>query len=92
VKFAKTGKPSFRPRYGVGARFGVFEPLTSALAHKRTLTRLFRMSALPPKADIADHDCHARFVPKADILRSSKNVPFVDHLVVAQPAALAKGH
>jgi len=27
------------------------------------------MSALPPKADIADHDWHVRFVPKADILR-----------------------
>jgi hypothetical protein len=25
------------------------------------------MSALPPKADIADHDPDVRFVPKADI-------------------------
>ena len=25
------------------------------------------MSALPPKADIAEHDRHVRFVPKADI-------------------------
>src|SRR6516162_6454562 len=25
------------------------------------------MSALPPKADIAKHECHVRFVPKADI-------------------------
>ena len=32
------------------------------------------------------------FVPKADILRRSKIEPFVDHLVGAQPAALAKGH
>jgi hypothetical protein len=24
------------------------------------------MSALPPKADIAERDCHVRFVPKAD--------------------------
>jgi hypothetical protein len=31
-------------------------------------------------------------VPKADILRRSKIVPFVDHLVGAQPAARAKGH
>ena len=30
------------------------------------------MSALPPKADIAEHDRHVRFVPKADI---SKGVP-----------------
>src|SRR6516162_8264596 len=26
-----------------------------------------RMSALPPKADIAEHDWHVRFVPKADM-------------------------
>jgi hypothetical protein len=25
------------------------------------------MSALPPKADMAQHDCDVRFVPKADI-------------------------
>ena len=25
------------------------------------------MSALPPKADIAGHECHVRYVPKADI-------------------------
>jgi hypothetical protein len=25
------------------------------------------MSALPPKADIVEHDRHVRFVPKADI-------------------------
>jgi len=30
------------------------------------------MSALPPKADIAESDWHVRFVPKADILRRSK--------------------
>jgi hypothetical protein len=28
------------------------------------------MSALPPKADIADRGCHVRFVPKADITLS----------------------
>ena len=31
-----------------------FEPLMSALGQKRTLKRLHPMSALPPKADIAD--------------------------------------
>jgi len=30
------------------------------------------MSALPPKADIVQRDRHVRFVPKADILRCSK--------------------
>jgi hypothetical protein len=50
------------------------------------------MSALPPKADINGPVFDVRFVPKADILRRSKIVPFVDHLVGAQPAALAKGH
>jgi len=32
------------------------------------------MSALPPKADIADSDCDVRYVPKADILRCGKSV------------------
>jgi hypothetical protein len=32
-----------------------------------------RMSALPPKADIAERDRHVRFVPKADILRCGKS-------------------
>jgi hypothetical protein len=33
------------------------------------------MSALPPKADIAERECHVRFVPKADMVRCSKNAP-----------------
>jgi hypothetical protein len=43
----------------------------SALGQKRTLKRLQPMSALPPKADIAQRDCHVRFVPKADIALQS---------------------
>src|SRR5262249_30004275 len=39
----------------------------SALGQKQTLRRMRRMSALPPKADIAKRDHHVRFVPKADI-------------------------
>jgi hypothetical protein len=31
------------------------------------------MSALPPKADIANCDRHVRFVPKAAVSRCSKN-------------------
>src|SRR5215469_9237444 len=38
----------------------------SALGQKRTLTHVHGMSALPPKADIAERRCHVRFVPKAD--------------------------
>jgi len=34
------------------------------------------MSALPPKADIAERECHVRFVPKADIRPAS-----FDHLI-----------
>jgi hypothetical protein len=30
------------------------------------------VSAIPPKADIAERECHVRFVPKADILRCGK--------------------
>jgi hypothetical protein len=40
---------------------------TSRLGQKRTLTRIQTMSALLPKADIAEHDWSARFVPQADI-------------------------
>jgi len=64
----------------------------SAFGQKQTLDRRPLMSALPPKADIGGDGCGVRFVPQADILRRSKIVPFVDHLVGAQPAALAKGH
>jgi hypothetical protein len=39
----------------------------SALGHERTLHDIETMSALPPKADIAEGDWHVRFVPKADI-------------------------
>ena len=38
----------------------------SALGQKRTLAGVRIMSALPPKADIADSDRHVRFVPKAE--------------------------
>jgi len=30
------------------------------------------MSAIPPKADIAERCCHVRFVPEADISRCGK--------------------
>jgi hypothetical protein len=39
----------------------------SALGQKRTSGHVRVMSALPPKADIAERECHVRFVPKADI-------------------------
>ena len=38
------------------------------------------MSALPPKADIAECDWNVCFVPKADILRCSKE-SLSDHLI-----------
>jgi len=47
----------------------------SALGQKQTLHRSIAMSAIPPKADIADHDPDVRFVPKADI------APSFDHVV-----------
>ena len=34
------------------------------------------MSALLPKADIIEREWHVRFVPKADILRCSKERPY----------------
>ena len=39
----------------------------SALGQKRTVSGISAMSALPPKADIAQRDRDVRFVPKADI-------------------------
>ena len=33
------------------------------LGQKQTLEHVCKMSALPPKADIREHDCHVRFVP-----------------------------
>jgi hypothetical protein len=40
----------------------------SALGQKRTSEQVRVMSALPPKADIAECDWDVRYVPKADIL------------------------
>src|SRR5215472_782594 len=42
----------------------------SALGQKRTWKCVRAMSALPPKADIAERDWHVRFVPKGDIAHS----------------------
>src|SRR6516164_10454704 len=42
-------------------------PVMSALGQKQTLQSVRPMFVLPPKADIAERDCHVRFVPKADI-------------------------
>src|SRR5262252_1354342 len=41
---------------------------------KQTLRGVRPMSALPPKADIADRDEHVRFVPKADSCGAAKKV------------------
>ena len=48
------------------------EARMSALAQKRTLRGVRPMSALPPKADMDQSSRDVRFVPKADILRCSK--------------------
>ena len=45
----------------------------SALGQKRTLKRASVMSALPPKADIAQRGGNARFVPIADIHRPTRS-------------------
>jgi len=42
------------------------------LGQKRTSEHVQSMSALLPKADIAERHRHVRFVPKADILRCGK--------------------
>ena len=45
----------------------------SALDHKRTSHQVRAMSALPPKADMVQHDRDVRFVPKADIARLTQS-------------------
>ena len=44
----------------------------SALGQKRTLRLVSLMSALPPKADMVERDRDVRFVPIADIMRSTR--------------------
>jgi hypothetical protein len=41
--------------------------ILSALGQQRIFSKVRPMSALPPKADIAEHDLHVCLVPKADI-------------------------
>jgi hypothetical protein len=58
----------------------------STLGQNRTLGHVRVMSALPPKADIAERDRNVRFVPKADILHCRKNAvirDLLDYLVGA---------
>jgi len=52
-------------------------PSMSALGQKQTSRHVRKMSALPPKADIAECDWNVRFVPKADIqssISSARNI------------------
>jgi hypothetical protein len=58
----------------------------SALGRKRTSRGEFAMSALPPKADIAERDQDVRFVPIADIARAT---PFG---IKEPPTAASIGH
>jgi hypothetical protein len=46
---------------------------TSALGQKQTSRSEITMSALPPKADIAERNRHVRFVPKADSCSAAKS-------------------
>jgi hypothetical protein len=43
-------------------------PPMSALGQKRTFGPFIAMSALPPKADIAERDRDVRFVPKDGVI------------------------
>jgi hypothetical protein len=40
------------------------------------------MSAIHPKADIAECDCDVRFVPKADIMRCSNRSHLLGHVTL----------
>ena len=62
----------------VATRYSAVRLEMSALGQKQTSERVRVMSALPPKADIAERRWDVRFVPKADIAAS------FDHRVGAQ--------
>jgi len=49
-------------------------PRTQQTDHHHAAIASHLISALPPKADITEHDHHVRFVPKADIRASSTEV------------------
>ena len=55
--------------FGVSLHGSNPEPLMSALGQKQTSRPKISISALPPKADIAERDPNVRFVPKADIVQ-----------------------
>jgi len=57
----------------------------SALDHKQIFSEVCAMSALPPKADIVQHDRDVRFVPKADIMQCS-------NFVVAKSKSAQQSH
>jgi hypothetical protein len=46
------------------------------------------MSALPPKADIAQHKRDVRFVPKADSCTAAKNCSSFDHFIGGEQQCL----
>jgi hypothetical protein len=62
-------------RNGVGVSLHGSNPELpmSALGQKQTFWPLFAMSGLHPKADIAEHRRHVRFVPKADSCTAANN-------------------
>ena len=58
--------------FGVSLRGSNYQRFMSALGQKQTFGNVRLMSALPPKADIAERDWHVRFVPNADIMQRSR--------------------
>ena len=60
----------------------------SALGQKQTSRRVLPMSALPPKADIADRQLNVRFVPLADIAATLR---YVDDSASELTARRARG-
>jgi hypothetical protein len=54
----------------------------SALGQKQTSCSETAMSALPPKADIVDHDPDVRFVPKLDIMQCINRWQLLGHALL----------
>jgi len=64
----------------------------SALGQKQTSRLLEGMSALPPKADIAERDWHVRFVPCVDGSELARDIfTFAELVGAAMCSACLRG-
>jgi len=71
-------------QFGISTKLAGHLPM-SALGQKRTSEYARPMSALPPKADMVQHDRDVRFVPKADIGPMKQRICVLGRCRATQP-------